>query len=246
MPVLKAALAAAAILSSGHVDVGPRFVDGRFTLQVYAEPDWRAPESTVLHVTDAAIEQVPDDPAYAFLPRGDVFVIPQTQNPDVVWLGWSTQDAVVKERVDRGVTMTLAGVQGPGELSVYLQSGDFGEPQVLSDDPIWVDTNTHTHANWVFSQPGVYLVRLKLEAELKDGRAVSDTRELRFAVGSRTSPEAAVAARWRTTAAAAPSPSEEPGEFPAAPLLGLAAAGLFGGGAVLVVRGRGAKRRARA
>src|SRR5687767_7413562 len=169
MPGLRLALACAALLlapapaladviSDGHVDVGPRFVDGRFTLQVYDDPTWRPIDDVVLQVRDEAILSVPDDPAYGFLkqkPGTELFVIPQTQNPDVVWLGWNTQDPEVMETIDRGVTMTIAGVQGPGTLDVYLQSGDFAEPDVLWPEPLWVDVNTHTHANWVFTKPGV-------------------------------------------------------------------------------------------
>lgn len=252
MPVLKTLLVSAlasTVISTGHVDVGPRFTGDRWTLEVYDDPTWRPADEVVLHVGDEAILPVPDDPAYGFLklePGTDVFVVPQTQNPDVVWLGWNTQDPEVRERVDRGVTMTLAGVQGPGDLTVYLQSGDFAEPEVLSHAPIWVDANTHTHANWVFTQPGVYLVRVKIEADLKDGRTVADTRDLRFAVGSKTSPEAAAAAVWRNAKPAAAAPVEEPRELPVGVLIAIAAALLAAGFAVLVVRGRGAKRRARA
>jgi surface-anchored protein len=93
-------------------------------------------------------------------------------------------------------------VQGPGDVSVYLQSGTFGEPQVLWDSrkaeaqPLWVDVNTHTHANWVFTEPGVYLVRLKAEADLLDGDHVSDTQLVRLAVGTNTSTDEALAASW--------------------------------------------------
>lgn len=204
-------------LSDGHVDIGPRFVEGRWTLMVHddqakagdGDPThpasvWRHAEKTVLRVTDDALQTVPDDETYGFLPAkpGDrVHVVPQTQDPDVVWVGWNTQDPEVMERIDRGATMTLTGVSGPGDLVVYLQSGDFGDPQVLWDStakpkPAWVDVNTHTHANWVFSRPGVYLVRVRIAADLVDGTTVGDTRDLRFAVGSGTKPADALAARW--------------------------------------------------
>ncbi len=200
-------------LSDGHVDVGPRFVDGRWTLMVHddqakaeasASSVWRHPERTVLRVTDDALQTVPDDPTYGFLPAdpGDrVHVVPQTPDPDVVWVGWNTQDPEVMERIDRGVTMTLTGVEGPGDLAVYLQSGDFGDPQLLWDStgdpkPAWVDVNTHTHANWVFSRPGIYLARVRIAAELVDGTTVSDTRDLRFAVGNAVKSADALAARW--------------------------------------------------
>jgi surface-anchored protein len=244
------------VLSDGHVDLAPRFVDGRFTLLVYDDPTWRRTDDVVLHVRDEAILQVPDDPAYAFLgqePGTDVFVVPQTQNPEVVWLGWNTQDPEVMETIDRGVTMTLAGVQGPGDLSVYLQSGDFAEPQVLSGEPIWIDVNTHTHANWVFSKPGAYLVRVKLEADLVDGRTVSDTQVLRLAIGSWTSAEDAFAAQWRkTTPTVAATPGtaaadgEDGGGMPTGALITAGAVLLAAVFALMVTRGRGAKRRARA
>ena len=220
---------------------------------------WRRAEETVLRVGDEARLQVPDDPAYAFLraaPGTDVWVVPQTQDPDVVWLGWNTQDPEVMETIDRGVTMTLTGVQGPGSVIVYLQSGDFAEPDVLWDsgaapEPVWVDVNTHTHANWVFSEPGVYLLEVKLEADLVDGRTVSDTRRLRFAVGSRARTDEAFAAVWRGRAegprerAAGPEVVGAGGGGTVALLIGggLALAAGFG---VVVARGRAAKRRARA
>ncbi|QAY63113.1 hypothetical protein ET495_07490 [Xylanimonas allomyrinae] len=201
------------VLSQGHVDLGPRFDGGRWSLLVHDDAAkaggtsvWRHPDDVVLQVADAAAAQVPDDPAYGFLgaaPGAQVWVLPQTQDPDVVWLGWNTQDPEVMARIDRGVTLSLAGVQGPGDVTVYLQSGSFGEPDVLADsrsaEPgrIWVDVNTHTHASWVFTQPGVYLVALRAEATLIDGTDVSDTRVLRFAVGSATSVAQARSAAWR-------------------------------------------------
>ncbi|TFD54761.1 hypothetical protein E3T55_02835 [Cryobacterium frigoriphilum] len=201
-----------AVLSAGHIDLGPRIIDGEFTLLVHddaakadatAQSVWRQPEQTVIALTDAALLPVPGDPAYAFLgvPAGEsVSVIPQTQNPDVAWVGWNTQDPGVMDVIDRGVTLSLAAVDGPGALVVYLQSGTFGEPEVLWDSrspepaSVWVDVNTHTHANWVFTEPGVYLAQFRIDADLVDGSTVSDTQSLRFAVGDATDPQAALAA----------------------------------------------------
>ena len=49
-----------------------------------------------------------------------VHVVPQTENREVVWIGWNTQDPGVMEAIARGVTMNLLGVQGPGSVVVYL------------------------------------------------------------------------------------------------------------------------------
>jgi len=166
---------------------------------------WRSPRDAVIRVPDAAVQQVPDDPAYAFLdqePGAPVHVIPQTQNPDVVWVGWNTQDPGVMDAVARGVTMSLLGVQGPGDLTVFLQSGSLGAPDVLWNSrqpypqPVWVETNTHTHANWVFARPGVYLATVEFTAELAGGGTVTAREVLRFAVGDRTGADAAFAAAF--------------------------------------------------
>lgn len=187
-------------LAERHVDIGPRVVDGTWQLLVHDDTSdlsvWRPLDDVALRVNDLALVEVPDDDQYSFLgaaPGDRVHVVSQTEVPGVVWVGWNTQDPEVMELVDRGVTLSLLGVQGPGQLSVYLQSGNFGAPQVLwssaldEAQPIWVDVNTHTHANWVFTEPGAYLVRLGLEATLVDGSEVRAVGDVRFAVGDEAS-----------------------------------------------------------
>ncbi|WP_443189965.1 choice-of-anchor M domain-containing protein [Micromonospora sp. CB01531] len=252
------------VLSAGHVDLGPRYVDGRWTLLVHdgtkAQPVWRSPDETVLRVSDAALQPVPDDPAYAFLgidAGKRVHVVPQVQNQDVVWIGWNTQDPQVMQTIDRGATLNLLGVRGPGTLTTFLQSGNFAAPQVLwrsaqpSAQPFWVEVNTHTHANWVFSEPGVYLVTVQVSADLISGEKVSATRTLRFAVGEATSPDAAFAASadagpTLVGEAASGADRKPDGGSPAPVVVALAATGvlLAAGLVVVLLRGRGAKRRA--
>lgn len=257
-----------AVLSKGHVDIGPRFVDGEWTLMVHddsngtADPVWRRLDESVFQVSDRAVLKVPEDPAYSFIgtPGTSVYVVPQVQNPDVAWVGWNTQDPEVMETIDAGVTLTLTGVDGPGELFVYLQAGNFGDADVLWDSTkdekqeLWVDVNTHTHANWVFTEPGVYLVQTEVTADLVDGRTVTDTAVIRFAVGDTTDVQGAFAAQM---AAAGPRAAESSsaadtaaeggdgsGPNPIVFVIGAVALALLVGVVVVVTRGRAAKRRA--
>lgn len=266
------------VLEAGHLDMGPKYdADGAWRFLIHddvAKADanatsvWRYPDETVLHVRDEAKLTVPDDPAYAFLgaePGTEVWVAPQTQDPRVVWIGWNTQDPAIMETVDRGVTLSLRAVEGPGVMTTYLQSGAFGAPQVLWDSrvteaqPVWVDVNTHTHANWVFTAPGVYLVELTAEADLIDDSHVSDTQRLRFAVGTATAPAEAFAASWDGGAAAdaetsaemteTPDPAAVGETAPASPLvpilvaaIALVAGGLIAASVVAAARGLRAKR----
>ncbi|MFI6784633.1 choice-of-anchor M domain-containing protein [Micromonospora sp. NPDC050276] len=254
-------------LATGHVDIGPRYVDNQWTVLIHdgtqARPVWRDPDEALIRVSDAALQTVPDDPAYAFLgvdAGKRVYVVPQVQNQNVIWLGWNTQDPRVMQTIDRGVTLTLLGVRGPGNLTTYLQSGNFAAPQPLwrsaepTAQPFWAEVNTHTHANWVFTAPGVYLVAVRASADLINGEAVSATRTLRFAVGDTTSAEAAFAATADIPAAAGQTATDEDraaADEPAGTSTSLLLIALAGAAALLAVglvllllRGRGAKRRA--
>lgn len=250
------------VLSAGHVDIGPKFADGEWTLMVHddsAEPSvWRHLDRTVFQVADSAVLPVPDDPAYAFIgePGKQVHVVPQVQNPDVVWIGWNTQDPEVMDTIDGGVTLTLSGVDGPGELFVYLQAGNFGDADVLWDSTkterqdSWVEVNTHTHANWVFTEPGVYLVNVEVAADLVDGGTATNTQTLRLAVGDATSTDSAIAATpsaqpTSSVSNAKPAAAAEDGGPPVVIfVIGAVAVALIAGLIIVVMRGRSAKRRA--
>ena len=187
-------------ISAGHVDMGPRFNNGKFELMLHDDhgetPVWRSLDEVIYRGSDKAILEVPNDPRYSFVgaPAGSkVYVIPQTEAKGVIWPGWNTQDPQLVSKLNRGVNLTLEQVSGPGTFSLYLENGNFSAPQVLwsstKSEPqkLWVEKNTHTHANWVFTAPGEYLLKVTASAELSDGSTVSDTRDLKFAVGDSAS-----------------------------------------------------------
>ena len=196
-----------AVIGTGHVDIGPRMVDGQWSVALRddsgAHPVWRDPDRTVLRVSDAALMAAPTGSDYAFMgaQAGEqYYVVPQTQNPDVVWLGWNTQDPGVVSAIDRGATMRIGSVSGPGRTWMFLQDGTFGKPRLLVDgqsgqaQDVWVNASTHVHANWVFTAPGVYTAALTFSARTTDGQQLSASTTLRFAVGSQTSADEAFAA----------------------------------------------------
>lgn len=186
-----------AVIEAGHVDLGPRLIGGKLTVSLRddsaALPVWRDPNKTVLRVRDGALIQVPQGEDYKFLADSKrVYVLPQTQKTQLVWLGWNTQDPAVTKLIQGGVNMRIEQVKGPGRSWLILQEGTFGKPKVLADSAasaqdIWVDTNTHVHANWIFSKPGIYLVKVSFKATGVDGKTYQDTTTLRFAVGDATS-----------------------------------------------------------
>ena len=192
-------------ISAGHVDLGPRLIDGQWRAGLRHDAEsgavWRDPNQTVLRVSDAAIMTAPDSADYPFLADvagKPVYVVPQTQNPNVVWLGWNTQDPAVTATIDRGLTMRVGPVSGPGRAWLFLQSGTFGKPLLLADSSaapgdVWIDSGTHVHANWAFSAPGTYTATVTFLGTTTSGEAVAASTTLRFAVGDAASASGALA-----------------------------------------------------
>jgi putative ABC transporter-associated repeat protein len=196
------------VITSGHVDLGPRFVNGNWTIQLRDDERWRDLSDVVLQAAEAAALTVPADPAYAFLgPAGSkIWLLPQVQQPGIVWLGWNSQDPSVTARVSKAVTWTLHGVTGPGRFSLFL-NGNFGAPEILFDSTkpypqtSGIEPAAHVHGNWAFSAPGDYLLDIEMSTSTTDGQAVSDRRTLHLFVGQG---QPATPAQTATPPAAAP------------------------------------------
>ena len=217
-------------ISVGHVDLGPRLIDGQWRAGLRHDAEggavWRDPNQTVLRVSDAAIMTAPNSADYPFLSDvadKPVHVIPQTQKPNVVWLGWNTQDPAVTATIDRGLTMRVGPVSGPGRAWLFLQSGTFGKPLLLADSgaapgDVWIDSGTHVHANWAFSAPGTYTATVTFLGTTTAGEAVSASTTLRFAVGDAASASEALAmaAPAAADAASAGASASSSGAAPAA------------------------------
>ncbi|MCB4208428.1 choice-of-anchor M domain-containing protein [Arthrobacter sp. UM1] len=195
------------LFHQGHLDIGPRIADGRWTLQIRDDsgdkPVWRRLSDTVVLVKDETRLTVPEDETYRFIgqpPGTSVYVLPQTEKQGVPWPGWNTQSPGALKTMGKGADFTLDRVSGPGDVLMYLENGTLEKPQVLWDSRkkerqnIFAEANSHTHANWVFTKPGVYALQVTSSAKTKDGKTVKDTQVLRFAVGSATDPAPGFAA----------------------------------------------------
>ena len=207
-------------ISVGHVDLGPRLIDGQWRAGLRHDAEsgavWRDPNQTVLRVGDAAIMTAPNSADYPFLADvagKPVYVVPQTQNPSVVWLGWNTQDPAVTATIDRGLTMRVGPVSGPGRAWLFLQSDSGAAP-----GDVWIDSGTHVHANWAFSAPGTYTATVTFLGTTTAGEAVSASTTLRFAVADAASASEALAmaAPAAADAASAGASASSSGAAPAA------------------------------
>lgn len=197
------------VISRGHADLGATYVDGELVFLVRDDsevpPVWRHLDDVVFDVSDDAKQTLPETGDFDFTgakPGQDVWVIPQSEVAGVPWLGWNTQAPALLEQSNNGVSLEFAGHDGPGDFSLFLQPGGFHEPQQLwnsqleGNQPMWVEPNTHTHANWVFTQPGVHLIGVRAVVTGNDGEVHTDEQVVRVAVGAETTPDEAFAASF--------------------------------------------------
>lgn len=177
---------AAVTLSSGHADYGARIVGGKLQAQVRDQTRggrtvWRDPSDVVVSLSSKARHRLPED---GFLGKKGtrVWMIPQTQKPGVIWLGWNTEE-LKSSQLRSGLTWTLERASGPGRVAVFT-TGSFGDANVVFDSSrsrpgsLGIRLGVHAHANWSFSRAGTYRLRFTSTATSRSGKRLSDTATL--------------------------------------------------------------------
>lgn len=153
------------------------------------EPVFRQPSdvSIVVDGDTAAVDVSGAAGDFAFLKvDGDtVYQLPQTQNIDLPWPGWSTERLV--DSLPPGTALPAGGqpvqldveVDGPGNVFTW-QTGTFGGVQNKyvdtvdpADDVIPIARNAHVHTNWAFTEPGDYLLTVTPSATTTEGGTLS-------------------------------------------------------------------------
>ena len=94
------------------------------------------------------------------------YVLPETQNSDIVWPGLSTE-GIDYAALPEGADLTLHLAQAPaGARVAFFQGGTFGAgakvhfDSTKGDGVVHTTEATHMHGNWVFSAPGTYRIEV--------------------------------------------------------------------------------------
>lgn len=195
------------VLDHGHVDVfHVGFTGGKLDLKLKEDVTGSGvihePQDVDLQVKDSAFVDVPRQ--FPGAPRA--YVLPMTQNQDLLWPGWDTMST------GKPVDLVVDSVQGPGKVHLFttdisgtavsqLTTGGTALPGTIS-----VPSPTHVHANWVFTKPGVYTMTVHAAS----GVMRSATKTYTWRVGG----DATAAP---SSASVEPSESASPSEEPSAP-----------------------------
>ena len=202
-------------LDRGHIDAFNVTADGgELTLDLKEDATGthvrRAPEDVELVVgKDAYTDRTAEVPEIG--KAG--YLLPQTQRSDLIWPGWDTQGA----RDVGAIDLEFVEVTGPGEVYLF-QTGSFGSLDAVleggatrleSGAVIAQEEPAHVHANWLFTAPGTYQMRVVAEG----GGSSSNEATYTWVVGDG---EAAPAAPAQATTSEASATSAAPAA-PAAP-----------------------------
>ncbi|MCC5953897.1 MAG: choice-of-anchor M domain-containing protein [Acidimicrobiia bacterium] len=172
------------VLSQGHVDLfDVHYHDGALELEVHDETVHpavhREPDEVLVHVKPEAAMAVPANPSYSFLGEAGstVWVLPQQQDPHLLWPGWSTDELDAGVFEDDQVHIDLLEVHGDSDFWLYTVDG-FGEPTVLFDSgdlpgTITVPVGVHAHGNWAFNAEGDVDLVVEARATLSGGGEIS-------------------------------------------------------------------------
>jgi surface-anchored protein len=173
------------LLTREHVDLDIRFEGGALELGLHDEDNDRelAADEGFLFVGPAARTTQPADPRFNFLGAGagnPVWVLPQVQNPSLLFFGIGTEEIDDGTFRNDEVTLSLRGVRGPGQFSLWATDA-FGSPVVFlatsdgitPNDLIRVPTSSEVHFNSGFTAPGLYEIDFQASAVLPNGTPVS-------------------------------------------------------------------------
>lgn len=180
------------ILDKGHVDAfNVSVVDGQLLLDLKEDFTGshvrRDPEQVELHVKSRAEAEIPQN--FPGHPRA--YLLPATQDHELLWPGWDTL-GTVDGGFDQSIDIVFDSVEGPGEIHLF-QTDAFGSGYV----PLLLDGGTlvsggairrqdfpaHTHANWIFTAPGIYTLKVKAVGVKNGQRQQTDTKTYKFTVG---------------------------------------------------------------
>ncbi|QDV32525.1 choice-of-anchor M domain-containing protein [Tautonia plasticadhaerens] len=188
------------LFTSGHADIGVGFEDDALFLHYHFEggvvngvplADEEIDPGAVTTVVPESLRVslgAGEDLPFLGLGAGDeVSILPQVNTPGVPFLGLATEELLDSDWAG-GIGFELLGVSGPGEMAVW-QSGLFGATVLFDtldgigpDDAFTFPIGVHDHANYGFTEVGIYDVTIRVTGTHTSLGALADTATFRFRV----------------------------------------------------------------
>lgn len=181
------------IFEQGELDLEVAYEEGELEVVALDEAT-----ETELELSDVVVRglpesmvMIPEGASYEFLGTAgeSIYILPQEEVEGLIYLGIAGDEIPADMFTDNNVTLTLMGVNGPGDTFLYSVDA-FGEPTVFFNSADGVDASDvypvavggHAHQNWAFSEAGVYEVQLQASGTLAadSSEVMSEEVTLRF------------------------------------------------------------------
>lgn len=189
------------VLTTEHADIGIGYEGGEWDLHVHDEDNDVELEAaeTLIYIGAAGRATRPAGSQWDFFGNSageNLWILPQTQNTELVFLGWATEEIEPGIFDGNTVDVFLSAVRGPGEFSVY-STDSFGNPTVRmatsdgidGNDFIRFPTGGHAHFNLAFTGQGLYEVDMYAQGLVNGQLVTSDVTTYHF--GAEAVPEPA-------------------------------------------------------
>jgi surface-anchored protein len=172
-----------AYLTNQHMDFRLQYDaaatgSNRLSILLGYDPGQRATNTQVYIVgnTNAQVN-IPANANFAFLGTAGspVWILPQTQNTSLPYLGYSTED-IPNGVFTNPMQLELISVEGPGSFFMWQSTGIPGQPPIVkmiatngvvsppfnkAEKPV----QDHEHNNWAFSTNGLYRVTFRANGQ---------------------------------------------------------------------------------
>jgi surface-anchored protein len=188
------------IFTSGHADIGVGLEDDELFLHYHFEgatvngsvvnDEEFEPGDVTTVVAESLRTTLGPGQSLPFLglSAGDqVSILPQVNTPGVPFLGLATEELLDSDWTTP-ITFALVAVSGPGEMAVW-QSGLFGATVLFNtydgidgNDAFNFPIGVHDHANYGFTEVGLYDVTIRVTGTHTSLGVLSDTATFRFRV----------------------------------------------------------------
>ncbi|HVK10038.1 MAG TPA: choice-of-anchor M domain-containing protein [Gemmataceae bacterium] len=181
------------LYGDGDVDIGVAYEDG-WDLHVHSEEtgDEFETAGALFYIPATALTPRPAAAEYDFLgvgPGEDYYRLPAIQNPELLYLGFGTEEIAPGTFVGGTLTIRLKAVNGPGELSLWRPTEtDAGvvwstRDGITEADQFDLLEGAHKHYNWGFSAKGRYEVTVEASGVLTEsGESFSGDATYYFSV----------------------------------------------------------------
>lgn len=200
-----------AFLLRGHADIGLEVEENvgtgsvEWDLHLHSEEDdaeYHPYEAQLFVGNDAEVirQGASAGPLFDFLgvaPGNAFYVLPETENPDLLYLGLSTEEIETGTLQSGIARLQLVGVNGPGEFSIWSSGALQPTVRVATSDGISLADSvtlvegSHAHFNYAFSKRGNYEIIFKAFGRLADGTEIEgEASSIFFRVGN-NSPQSA-------------------------------------------------------